>query len=222
MSKPVKIVLVDDHALIRQGIRNYLELDPNLIVVGEADNGQDAILMAAQHQPDVMMVDVIMPGMNGVEVTKGVREVSPASQIIILTSFHEDSYVLPALRAGAQSYVLKDINLPALKDTVYRTLNGEKVLDPLVVNRVVKAIHTRKLDTIDPFAELTEREVEILQLIAFGCANTDIAEKLIISEKTVKSHVSNILSKLQKTDRTQLAAMAWQEGLVSTQKQAYS
>lgn len=222
MSKPVKIVLVDDHALIRQGIRNYLELDPNLIVVGETDNGQDAILMAAQHQPDVMMVDVIMPGMNGVEVTKGVREVSPASQIIILTSFHEDSYVLPALRAGAQSYVLKDINLPALKDTVYRTLNGEKVLDPLVVNRVVKAIHTRKLDTIDPFAELTEREVEILQLIAFGCANTDIAEKLIISEKTVKSHVSNILSKLQKTDRTQLAAMAWQEGLVSTQKQAYS
>jgi NarL family two-component system response regulator LiaR len=222
MSKPVKIVLVDDHALIRQGIRNYLELDPNLIVVGETDNGQDAILMAAQHQPDVMMVDVIMPGMNGVEVTKGVREVSPASQIIILTSFHEDSYVLPALRAGAQSYVLKDINLPALKDTVYRTLNGEKVLDPLVVNRVVKAIHTRKLDTIDPFADLTEREVEILQLIAFGCANTDIAEKLIISEKTVKSHVSNILSKLQKTDRTQLAAMAWQEGLVSTQKQAYS
>jgi NarL family two-component system response regulator LiaR len=222
MSKPVKIVLVDDHALIRQGIRNYLELDPNLIVVGETDNGQDAILMAAQHQPDIMMVDVIMPGMNGVEVTKGVREVSPASQIIILTSFHEDSYVLPALRAGAQSYVLKDINLPALKDTVYRTLNGEKVLDPLVVNRVVKAIHTRKLDTIDPFAELTEREVEILQLIAFGCANTDIAEKLIISEKTVKSHVSNILSKLQKTDRTQLAAMAWQEGLVSTQKQAYS
>jgi NarL family two-component system response regulator LiaR len=222
MSKPVKIVLVDDHALIRQGIRNYLELDPNLIVVGETDNGQDAILMAAQHQPDIMMVDVIMPGMNGVEVTKGVREVSPASQIIILTSFHEDSYVLPALRAGAQSYVLKDINLPALKDTVYRTLNGEKVLDPLVVNRVVKAIHTRKLDTIDPFADLTEREVEILQLIAFGCANTDIAEKLIISEKTVKSHVSNILSKLQKTDRTQLAAMAWQEGLVSTQKQAYS
>ena len=222
MSKPVKVVLVDDHALIRQGIRNYLELDPNLIVVCEADNGQDAILAAAQHQPDVMLVDIIMPGMNGVEVTKGVREVSPASQIIILTSYHEDSYVLPALRAGAQSYVLKDINLPALKDTVYRTLNGEKVLDPLVVNRVVKAIHTRKLDTIDPFAELTERELEILQLIAFGCSNTDIAEKLVISEKTVKSHVSNVLSKLQKTDRTQLAAMAWQEGLVSQQKQAYN
>lgn len=218
MSMPIKIVLVDDHALIRQGIRNYLELEPDFTVVGEADNGKDAIRVAAQYQPDVMLVDIIMPGMNGVEVTKGVREVSPTSQIIILTSYHEDNYVLPALRAGAQSYVLKDIDLPSLKDTVYRTFRGEKVLDPIVVNRVVKAIHARKLDTIDPFAELTEREVEILQLIAFGNANTDIAGKLVISEKTVKSHVSNILSKLQRTDRTQLAALAWQEGLVSQRK----
>ena len=218
MSMPIKIVLVDDHALIRQGIRNYLELEPDFTVVGEANNGKDAIRVAAQYQPDVMLVDIIMPGMNGVEVTKGVREVSPTSQIIILTSYHEDNYVLPALRAGAQSYVLKDIDLPSLKDTVYRTFRGEKVLDPIVVNRVVKAIHARKLDTIDPFAELTEREVEILQLIAFGNANTDIAGKLVISEKTVKSHVSNILSKLQRTDRTQLAALAWQEGLVSQRK----
>jgi two-component system, NarL family, response regulator LiaR len=218
MSMPIKIVLVDDHALIRQGIRNYLELEPDFTVVGEANNGKDAIRVAAQYQPDVMLVDIIMPDMNGVEVTKGVREVSPTSQIIILTSYHEDNYVLPALRAGAQSYVLKDIDLPSLKDTVYRTFRGEKVLDPIVVNRVVKAIHARKLDTIDPFAELTEREVEILQLIAFGNANTDIAGKLVISEKTVKSHVSNILSKLQRTDRTQLAALAWQEGLVSQRK----
>ncbi len=218
MSRPIKIVLVDDHALIRQGVRNYLELEPDFVVVGEADNGQDAVDMAAQHQPDVMLVDMIMPGMNGVEVIKGVKKVSPASQVIIVTSYHEDNYVLPALRAGAQSYVLKDINLPSLKDTVYRTLKGEKVLDPMVVNRVVRAIHARKLDTVDPFAELTEREVEILQLIALGHSNLDIADKLVISEKTVKSHVSNILSKLQKTDRTQLAALAWKEGLVSQQK----
>lgn len=218
MSKPIKIVLVDDHALIRQGIRNYLELEPDFVVVGEADNGEDAILAASQYQPDVMLVDIIMPGMNGVEVTTRVREVSPTTQIIILTSYHEDSYVLPALRAGAQSYVLKDINLKSLKEAVYKTFHGEKVLDSMVVNRVVKAIHVRKLDTVDPFAELTERELEILQLIALGCSNTNIADKLVISEKTVKSHVSNILSKLQKTDRTQLAAFAWQEGLVSQQK----
>src|SRR6476659_3555551 len=143
MSMPIKIVLVDDHALIRQGIRKYLELEPDFTVVGEADNGKDAIRVAAQYQPDVMLVDIIMPGMNGVEVTKGVREVSPTSQIIILTSYHEDNYVLPALRAGAQSYVLKDIDLPSLKDTVYRTFRGEKVLDPMVVNRVVRAIHAR-------------------------------------------------------------------------------
>jgi NarL family two-component system response regulator LiaR len=218
MSKSIKIVLVDDHALIRQGIRNYLELEPDFEVVGEAHNGEEAILAASQYQPDVMLVDIIMPGMNGVEVTTRVREISPTTQIIILTSYHEDSYVLPALRAGAQSYVLKDINLKSLKEAVYKTLQGEKVLDAMVVNRVVKAIHVRKLDTVDPFAELTEREREILRLIALGCSNTGIADKLVISEKTVKSHVSNILGKLQKTDRTQLAALAWQEGLVSQQK----
>jgi NarL family two-component system response regulator LiaR len=188
------------------------------MVVGEAQNGEEAILAATQYQPDVMLVDIIMPGMNGVEVTTRVREVSPTTQIIILTSYHEDSYVLPALRAGAQSYVLKDINLTSLKEAVYKTLKGEKVLDSMVVNRVVKAIHVRKLDTVDPFAELTERELEILQLIALGYSNTGIADKLVISEKTVKSHVSNILGKLQRTDRTQLAAFAWQEGLVSQQK----
>jgi NarL family two-component system response regulator LiaR len=218
MSKTIKIVLADDHALVRQGIRNYLELEPDFVVVGEAPNGEEAVLVAAQCQPDVMLVDIIMPGMNGVEVTMRVKEVSPSTQIIILTSYHEDSYVLPALRAGAQSYVLKGINLLSLKEAIYKTFNGEKVLDPMVVNRVVKAIHMRKLDTVDPFAELTEREIEILQLIAIGYSNTNIADKLVISEKTVKSHVSNILSKLHKIDRTQLAAMAWQEGLISQQK----
>jgi NarL family two-component system response regulator LiaR len=218
MSDPIKVVLVDDHAIVRQGIRNYLELEHEFEVVGEAENGENAILVAKQHQPDVMLVDLVMPGMGGVEVTSQVRQISPQTRIIILTSYHEDSYVLPALRAGAQSYVLKDIDLTYLKQVVRKTLQGEMILGSAAVNRVVNAIHVNKLTTVDPFAELSEREIEVLRLIAFGYSNTDIADELVISEKTVKSHVSNILSKLQKTDRTQLAAFAWQEGLVSQQK----
>jgi NarL family two-component system response regulator LiaR len=218
MSQLIKIMLVDDHAIVRQGIRNYLELEPDFVVVCEADDGESAILAATQYQPDVMLTDLVMPGMSGVEVTAQVKKVSPATRIIILTSYYEDSYVLPALRAGAQSYVLKDINLPSLKEVVYSTLTGEMVLGPAAVNRVVNAIHVKKLTTIDPFAELSERETEVLRLIAIGYSNSTIADKLVISEKTVKSHVSNILSKLQKVDRTQLAALAWQEGLVSQRK----
>lgn len=220
MSQAKKIVLVDDHAVVRQGIRNYLELEPGFIVVGEADDGESAIHVATHYQPDVMLVDLVMPGMSGVEVTARVRQVSPATRIIILTSFHEDSYVIPALRAGAQSYILKDINLPSLKKAIYDTLNGEMVLGPAAVNRVVNAIHVKKLTTIDPFGELSEREMEVLRLVARGDSNATIAEKLVISEKTVKSHVSNILSKLQRIDRTQLAALAWQEGLISSHEES--
>jgi len=216
--QPIKIVLVDDHAMVRQGIRNYLELEPNFVVVGEAQSGETAIVAAAKYQPDVMLVDLVMSGMGGVEVTRRVRQVSPETRIIILTSYHEEIYVLPALRAGAQSYVLKDINLTSLKEVIYKTLGGEMVLDAAAVNRVVKAIHVKKLDTVDPFADLSEREIEVLQLVAFGYSNASIAKKLVISEKTVKSHVSNILSKLQKSDRTQLAALAWREGLISQQQ----
>jgi NarL family two-component system response regulator LiaR len=215
MSQQIKIVLVDDHTVVRQGIRNYLELEPDLVVVGEADNGASALAVATEHQPDVLLTDLVMPGMSGIEVTAQVKKVSPATRVIILTSYHEDNYVLPALRAGAQSYILKDIDLPALKAAVYQTFKGEMVLGSAAVNRVVNAIHVKKLATVDPFAELSEREIEVLRLIALGDSNATIADKLSISEKTVKSHVSNILSKLQKVDRTQLAALAWQEGLVS-------
>jgi NarL family two-component system response regulator LiaR len=218
MYQPIKIMLVDDHAIVRQGIRHYLEQEPDFVIVCEAYDGESAILAAMQYQPDLMLVDLVMPGMSGVEVTAQVKIISPATRIIVLTSYHEDNHVLPALRAGAQSYILKDVNLPALKEAVYKTLNGEMVLSPAAVNRVVNAIHAKKLTTMDPFADLSEREIEVLQLIALGDSNATIADKLVISEKTVKSHVSNILYKLQKVDRTQLAAMAWQEGLVSVRK----
>lgn len=214
-SQPITLMVVDDHAMVRQGIRNYLELEPDFLVVDEAHNGESALLGTKRYHPNVMLLDLLMPGMGGVEVTEQVRKISPATRIIILTSHHEDTYVLPALRAGAQSYIGKDINLSSLKAAIYDTFHGEMVLGPQAVNRVVNAIHHKKLATVDPFAELSEREIEVLRLIAHGNSNAMIAEILIISEKTVKSHVSNILSKLQKEDRTQLAAMAWQEGLLS-------
>jgi NarL family two-component system response regulator LiaR len=171
--------------------------------------------MAAELAPDVVIMDLVMPGIGGVEATRQVKQVSPHSQIIVLTSYHEDEYIFPALRAGALSYVLKNIGPDELADSVRKAARGESVLHPRVASRVVEELRGTRRDTPNLFTDLSDRELEVLRLIADGCSNAEIADKLIISEKTVKGHVSNILGKLHMMDRTQAAVFAWQQGLVA-------
>lgn len=210
----ISILIVDDHSVVRQGVRAFLEAQADLSVVGEAESGERAIQLAQQYLPDVVLMDLLMPGMNGVEATRQVKRVSPRSQVIVLTSYHEDENIFPALRAGALSYTLKDIHPTELVEAVRKAARGELVLHPRVASRVVQSVRELKPAVPAAFAELTERELDVLRLIAEGESNATIAGKLVLSEKTVKGHVSNILSKLHIEDRTQAAVFAWAQGLM--------
>ena len=214
MPEAITVLLVDDHQLVRQGVRAFLETQPDITVVGEADSGQAAVTLAEQYAPDVILMDLMMPGMDGVEATRRVKQISPRTQIIVLTSYHQDEHIFPAIRAGALSYVLKDVGPVELANAVRKAAAGEAVLHPRVAARVVQELHGTRSEGVNPFTELSEREMETLHLIADGLNNSEIAERLTISDKTVKSHVSNILSKLHLADRTQAAVYAWREGVV--------
>ncbi|KEQ24825.1 response regulator [Paenibacillus tyrfis] len=213
-TEPITILIVDDHSIVRQGLCALFKIQPDCRVVGEADSGESAVRLAAELVPDVVLTDLVMPGMDGVEATRQVKQVSPRSQVIVLTSYHEDEHIFPALRAGALSYVLKDIEPEQLVETVRRAVHGESMMHPRVAARVVQEIRDTRRTDDSPFAELSDRELEVLRLIAGGLTNAEIAERLIISEKTVKGHVSNILSKLHMLDRTKAAVFAWQQGLM--------
>jgi len=160
-------------------------------------------------------MDLIMPGMDGVEATRLAKDISPRTQIVVLTSYHDDEHIFPALQAGALSYILKDVEMDELADAVFKASRGEATLHPQVASRVIQELHGRKKDENAPGVELTKRELEILKMIAQGMSNNEIAEKLVISQYTVKGHVSNILTKLHLADRTQAAVYAWQKGVVS-------
>lgn len=214
MTESINILIVDDHSVVRQGVRAFMETQPDINVVGEAESGEEAVQLAVEHAPDVVLMDLVMPGMDGVEATRQVKQVSPRTQIIVLTSYHQDEYIFPAIRAGALSYLLKDVGPEELVEAVRRAARGEVVLHPRVAARVVQELHGARQSTPNPFTELSDREMEVLRLIATGLSNAEIAEQLVISEKTVKSHVSNILSKLHLADRTQAAVYAWREGVV--------
>ena len=212
MQKVISVALVDDHPIVRRGIRVFLDLEPDLHVVAEADCGRAAIKIAADIHPDVMLLDLLMPGMDGVETTWKVKEVSPETQVIILTSFSDEEYVFPALKAGALSYILKDVDVEGLVEVVRKAARGEALLHSQITTHVVRKVRESEIDTL---SYLSEREREVLLLIAHGCSNATIAQRLVISDRTVKSHVSSILSKLNLTDRTQLAIFAWQRGLIT-------
>lgn len=214
MTEPISVLLVDDHAMVRQGVRAFLLTQVDIAVVGEASSGEEAIKLAAQHIPDVILMDLIMPNMDGVEATRRVKQVSPRSQIVVLTSYHEDEHIFPALKAGALSYILKDVSAEELASAVRKAAAGEAVLHPRVAARVIKELQGRRAESLNPFTELSERELEVLKLIADGMSNAEMAAKLVLSEKTIKGHVSNILSKLHLVDRTQAAVYAWREGVV--------
>ena len=214
MNEKITVLLVDDHKVVRQGVRAFLQAQADIEVVAEADSGETAVVLAAEHAPDVVLMDLVMPGMDGVAATRAVKAQSPRTQIIMLTSYHQDEHIFPAIRAGALSYLLKDIEPSALAEAVRQAAQGEAVLHPRVAARVVQELHGSRQESVNVFTELSERELEVLRLIADGANNSSIAEQLFISEKTVKSHVSNILGKLHLADRTQAAVLAWREGVV--------
>jgi len=214
MSEPIRILLVDDHKIVRQGVRAFFDALEGIEVIGEAGSGAEAVKMVEERVPDVVLMDLIMPGMDGVEATRLAKSISPRTQIVVLTSYHDDEHIFPALQAGALSYILKDVEMDELADAVFKASRGEATLHPQVASRVIQELHGRKKNESTLDIDLTKREMEILKLIAQGMSNSEIAEKFVISKYTVKGHVSNILSKLHLADRTQAAIYAWQQGVV--------
>ena len=219
-SEKTAIILVDDHAMVREGLRAYLSTEPNIEVVGEASNGREATRLAAELVPDVALVDLVMPDptpgpagpLDGIGTIREIKRVSPHTQIIVLTSYTEDEKIFPAVRAGALSYLLKDVSAEDLAKAIRAAARGEATLHPQVAARLMSEVGRERRDSgVD---ELTERETEVLRLIARGMSNREIAQALVIAEKTVKSHVSNILSKLHLADRTQVAVYALRQRIV--------
>ena len=211
---PITVMIVDDHEMVRRGACSYLEAQPDIALVAQAGSGEEAVKLAQEFIPDVVLMDLVMPGMDGVEATRRVKNISPRTQIVILTSFHQDEYIFPALQAGAISYLLKDVKAAELLEAIRHAARGEATLHPKIAARVIKTFRSLEAEEATSFTVLTEREMEVLKLIAKGYSNDRIAEELVISVGTVKGHVSNILSKLHLVDRTQAAAYAWQKGIV--------
>ncbi len=209
----ISVLLVDDHPIVRNGVKSYLEVLDDMEVIGEASSGEEAIEFVKDNLPDVILMDLIMGGMNGVEATKIIKQIVPSTQIVVLTSHHDDSLVFPALKAGAISYVLKVISPEELANVIRMASKGTAILSPQIAQMLMTEMHDRRDEERNPFAQLTEREYEVLKLIAQGNSNAEIASHLYITDKTVKGYVSNILHKLHLADRTQAAVYAWREGL---------
>ncbi len=214
MADPIKVVLVDDHSMIRIGLKAYFDTLEDIQVVGEASSGEEAVSVVTKTHPDVILMDLVMNGMDGVEATLQVKKVCPNVKVIILTSFHEDLHIFPAIKAGAISYILKDVDPDDLACAVRAAYAGEAVINPRVAARLVRKMQGNGEESPNPFSELTDRELDVLRLVAQGMSNQEIADSLVLSEKTVKTHMTNILSKLHLKDRTQAAAYAWQQGIV--------
>lgn len=214
MADPIRVLLVDDHAVVREGLRNFLALQDGLEIVGEAGDGDEAIEQAQRLEPDVILMDLVMPGLDGIGAMRQLRVRSPASRVIVLTSFLEDERVLPAIQAGAAGYLLKNVAPAELARAIRAAHAGEAIIDPTAAARLVHAIADDAHPRIEQPERLTRRERDVLELIARGQSNKRIALELGISEKTVKTHVGHLLAKLGVSDRTQAALMAVQEGLV--------
>ncbi len=207
--RPIRVMLVDDHAVVREGLRSYLELEESLDIVGEASNGREAVRRAHELRPDVILMDLVMPEMDGIAATKAIREQHPNTKVIVLTSFVEEEKVIPAIQAGAAGYLLKNVSAPELVRAIKAAVGGQAQLDPLVARKLMERVTAPPRDPEAALADLlTDREREVLKLIASGYSNKEIARELVVSERTVKGHVSNILNKLGVQDRTQAALFA--------------
>lgn len=210
---PITVMLIDDHRVVRQGLRDFLELQDDIEIVGEAASGEEGVALAREVLPDVVLMDLVMPGIDGVETTRRLKAASPSTKVIVLTSFADDNKVFPAIKAGAISYLLKDVSPEDLAHAIRAAQRNEAVLHPEVAARLMQEFSTPRPDEA-PVEQLTPRELDVLRLIARGKSNKEIADTLIVSEKTVKTHVSNILSKLHLADRTQAAIYALRQRLV--------
>ncbi|MBP1464591.1 response regulator transcription factor [Candidatus Chloroploca sp. M-50] len=209
----INVMLIDDHRVVRQGLRDFLELQDDIEVVGEASSGEEGVQVARELLPDVVLMDLVMPGIDGVETTRRLKAVSPSTRVIVLTSFADDEKVFPAIKAGAISYLLKDISPEELAHAIRAAQRNEAVLHPEVATKLMQEFSSPRPNEA-PVDQLTPREMDVLRLVARGMSNKEIAEALIISEKTTKTHLSNILSKLHLADRTQVAIYALRKRLV--------
>jgi two-component system, NarL family, response regulator LiaR len=212
MPDPIRVLIVDDHSVVREGLRAFLELQDGFEVVGEAADGEKAIVSATRLRPNVILMDLVMPQLDGVAAMRRLREEVPDARVIVLTSFLDDDKLLPALRAGAAGYLLKNAEPQELARAVRAAHSGEAVLDPVVAARLVETLAAA--DGQEPLDRLTPREREVLVLIGRGFSNKRIAKELGIAEKTVKTHVGHVLAKLGVTDRTQAAVVAVRSGIV--------
>lgn len=209
MGDRIRILLVDDHAVVRQGLRFFLEPDEDLEIVGEASNGSEALELVAEHEPDVVLMDLLMPVMDGATAIREIKRRHPRVEAIALTSVLEDRLLVDAVHAGAMGYLLKDTDADALVEAIHAAARGEVRLHPEAAKRLVQSVRTGEMRE-----SLTPRETDILKLIAKGRSNKDIANETGLSELTVKTHVTRILSKLDLANRTQAALFALQEGIV--------
>jgi NarL family two-component system response regulator LiaR len=216
-AEKIKILIVDDHQVVRQGLRTFLELHDDVVVVGEAGDGVTAVEMVRQLEPDVVLMDLVMPRLDGIAATRQVKSSGIHSKVIALTSFAEDDKVFPAIQAGASSYLLKDVSPDDLVEAIRAVHRGEARLHPDIVRKLMEQVaHQASPSREAPADDLTEREREVVCLVTQGRSNSEIAQTLCISDKTVKTHISNILSKLNLQDRTQLAIYAIKHGLADS------
>jgi NarL family two-component system response regulator LiaR len=214
MGEPIRILIADDHELVRQGFMALLAVKPGVEVVGEAADGIEAVALARLLLPDIILLDLIMPRKDGIEATREIKSENPEARILIITSFAEDENVYRAVKAGALGYLLKDSSPKALMRAIHDVYEGRLSLHPDIAMKLMEELN-RPSDAPPTEDPLTEREVEVLKLVAKGLSNQEIAEKLVVSERTVGAHVSNILGKLHLANRTQAALYALREGLAS-------
>ena len=217
MTIPIRVLIADDQRMIRAGLRALLEDCPDIEVVGEASDGEDAVTLTANRAPDIVLMDIRMPGVDGLEATRRIRAEHPSVSVIVLTTFDIDEYVFAAVRAGAAGFLLKDGDADELLQAVRVTAKGDALMSPAALRRLLDAFAatpTPSATTLAALAQLTSREREVLALIAQGLSNTEIATALFISEATAKTHIGNLLSKLQARDRAQLVVAAYEGGLV--------
>jgi two-component system, NarL family, response regulator LiaR len=210
----ISVLIVDDHPIVRQGLRTLLELQDDILIAGEAVNGKVAVEMVARLKPDIVLMDLMMPELDGISATRQICALNLGTRVIALTSFVEDDKVIPAIQAGAASFLLKDVSPNELVEAIRAAYHGEARLHPAVVRKLMNQVASQPAAPQAPAPDLTEREYEVLCLVAQGLSNREIAEKLVISEKTVKTHISSLLGKLGQEDRTRLAIYAIKKGLV--------
>lgn len=213
MPDAIRVLIADDHAVVREGLRALLASEPGLELAGEAADGREAVTKALSLRPDVILLDMVMPRLNGLEALTEIRSQDPRARVLILTSFAEDEHVFPAIKAGALGYLLKDTSPGELLQAVRHVARGEASLHPAIARRLIRELNQPPADRPPAPDPLTEREVEILCMVAQGLSNDDIAKHFVISERTVRTHVSNILEKLHLANRTQAALYALRQGL---------